>query len=68
MCVRLLAMNNVEFKEDQNNYIATLKVPSTQVQSYLSKQNDENKVEKKAPHVRKGSHLEKQTVERQSLR
>lgn len=63
MCVRLLAMNNVEFVENQNSYVATLKVPSSQVNTYLNKQSEvpKNKISTKAnvSHLRKDSQLEK---------
>lgn len=63
MCVRLLAMNNVEFVENQNSYVATLKVPSSQVNTYLNKQNEvpKNKISTKAngSHIRKDSQHEK---------
>lgn len=45
MCVRLLAMNNVEFIENQDSYVATLKVPSKQVSQYLVKQTENTKRE-----------------------
>lgn len=41
MCVKLLAMNNVEIIQDHNSYVATLKVPSKDVNNYLLKQNSE---------------------------
>lgn len=43
MCVKLLALNNVQFTENQNGYIATLKVPTTDVNNYLIKQNSQLK-------------------------
>lgn len=35
MCVRLLAMNNVHFIENNDNYVATLRVPTSELKNYI---------------------------------
>lgn len=57
MCVRLLAVNNVQFTEDKDSYVATLCVPNSDVANYINNCKSDNSLKKytKKPELNKPS-------------